>query len=392
MTNNNDNYDNVFSYRHFLDALKKCNKGVSYKGSVQLYDILCLERIEKSKRFLDKCQLPPIGNMEQVVIRERGKQRIITPVKISDRMVQRVLCDNALTPVINKHLIFDNCASIKNKGTSFARNRLLKKIVQANREYKNKYYVLVFDFKNFFDSIRHSQCRKVLNSYFSDKRIVNMAMDIIHSYSLRKALKDGNIEDYNEILNDNGVGICLGSQVSQIMALTIPNKLDHYIKDNMRERYYIRYMDDGVIFSKTKEHLKKLLIGIEGVSESIGLELNHRKTHISKVSNGFKFLKIHYVIKPSGKIIKKLDKSSSVRMVRKLKKYKNLVKDNLMTKDDVFASVQSWLGYIKIANSYRVRRRIIALYSKLFGGYRITNEWSRKRGVKTSNELLQNNK
>ena len=79
-------------------------------------------------------------------------------------------------------------------------------------------------------------------------------------------------------------------------------------------------------------------------------------------------------------------------MVRKLKKYKNLVKDNLMTKDDVFASVQSWLGYIKIANSYRVRRRIIALYSKLFGGYRITNEWSRKRGVKTSNELLQNNK
>lgn len=63
-----------------------------------------------------------------------------------------------------------------------------------------------------------------------------------------------------------------------------------------------------------------------------------------------------------------------------------------MTKDDVFASVQSWLGYIKIANSYRVRRRIIVLYSKLFGGYRITNEWSRKRGVKTSNELLQNNK
>lgn len=381
MVNKGDNYNHVFSYRNFFDALKKCNKCVSYKGSVQLYDILCLEKIEKSKSFLDKCKLPPIGSMKQIVIRERGKQRIITPIKIADRMIQRVLCDNALTPVINKHLIFDNCASIKGKGTTFARKRLLQKIIQANREYKNNYYVLVFDFKNFFDSIKHSQCRKILDLYFSDKRIVNITMDIIHSYSLRKAIKENNNKIYSEILSDNGVGICLGSQVSQIMALTIPNKLDHYIKDKMREKYYIRYMDDGIIFSKTKEHLKQLLIGIEEVSNSIGLELNHRKTRISKVSNGFKFLKIHYTVKPNGKIIKKLDKSSPIRMIRKLKKYNKLVKNNFMTKDDVFASMQSWLGYIKIAKSYKIKRKVIALYSKLFGGYRITNEWKRKHGV-----------
>ena len=387
-----DNFDNVFTYQHFFEALKKCKKGVNWKNSVQKYDQHAITEITNTLEKLREGSLPRYTSTKQIVIMERGKARIIVPITIWDRMTQRVLCDYALVPVLRKTLIYDNGASLSGKGVEFTRNRLEEHLISALREYGTEFYALVFDFKSFFDSIPHRTCYDVLSHNFNDERIVNIAMDIIKSYQRVTLMKEPDTPERAEklrILENNGSnGICLGSQVSQIMALAVPNKLDHYIKDDRSVKHYIRYMDDGVIFSDSKEFLNQLLKDMRKVIDELGLRFNDKKTRITKMSNGFVFMKVHYSITPSGKILKTLTRPGITRMRVKLKKFRKMVDNGELSYDDVYNSMQSWLAHAKIAMSYNTQKTMLKLYNQLYDGYKITKKYEHCKGGRT-NELLQ---
>lgn len=389
-----DNFDKVFTYQHYYEALKKCLKGVSWKLSVQLYKRHCVELIHDTMESVHKGILPKLKNALPIILFERGKRRIITPIRIEDRMTQRVLCDYALVPVISKKLIYDNGASMKDKGVDFTRKRVDLHLKEAIKEYGSEFYILTFDFKSFFDSIPHKVCLDILKECFTDKRIIGITMAIIKSYQLQQAekIKDPVLkrETIEKIKHNESRGICLGSQVSQIMALVVPNKLDHYIKDTMNVHHYVRYMDDGFIISDNKEYLKNLYIGMQIIAETLGLTFNTKKTKIVKSTKGFVFLKIRYKVK-DGKLVKTIVKDGTTRMRRKLKKYTVLVQEGRMELDDVFNSIQSWVGHSKYASSHHIRKRMLHLYDKLFGGYRMTKYWRNKGGA-TQYALLQANK
>lgn len=366
-------YDKTYTYEHFIESVRKCLKGVLWKKSVQKYLMSVIRKTFKDLELLKKHILPNYISGKKIIIYERGKPRIITPIHIKDRVIQKILCDNALTPVIRNKIIYDNGASLQSKGVEFTRERVDKLLRQAIRRYGSDFYVLTFDFKSYFQSIPHKTCRKVLEKYFLDKDIVNMTMEIIkqpHYADLRE------IKDKNErrkmrkaIENDEGVGICLGSQVSQIMALIIPNAMDHYIKDQMRVKGYVRYMDDGVLFGKTKEELYEILDGMRKICNELGLKFNDKKTHITKISKGFTFLKVKYRVTANGGVIKRLTHSGIVRMRRKLKKFKKKVDNGEMDIVDVYNSMQSWLAHSKIAKSYKTKQRMLKLYERLFGKF-----------------------
>ncbi len=244
--------------------------------------------------------------------------------------------------------------------------------------------MLVFDFKSFFDSISHRVCNGILSRTFEDKAIVNAIMDIIRAYPIvdaKQSVKDPKERDQmiNKIQSNEWVGICLGSQISQSMALTVPNRVDHLIKDAWSIKGYERYMDDGIVIHQSKETLQRLLQNIIFVAEKLELHLNLKKTRIVKSTKGFTFLKVRYVISKEGKIIRKLTRAGIVRMRRKLKKFKRLVECGKRTVDDVFTSVQSWLAHSKAANSYQSRKKMLKLYDQLFDGYRLTRKYRHKQ-------------
>ena len=136
-------------------------------------------------------------------------------------------------------------------------------------------------------------------------------------------------------------------------------------------KFYVRYMDDGVIFAKTKEELQELFEGLKKICDSLGLKFNLKKTHITKVSNGFTFLKVRYRVTATGKIIKTLTRKGIVRMRRKLKKFRKKVDEGIMTLDNVYDSMQSWLAHARVAQSHKTVRSMMKLYNDLFDGYRI---------------------
>lgn len=390
-----DNFDEVMYMQHYLDALQKCRVGVSWKGSVQLYTQNAITEISKTLTKLMDNKLPKLTSIKRITLYERGKKRNIVPITIKDRMIQRVLCDYALIPVLKDTLIYDNGASMKDKGVDFTRKRVEKHMRKAIKEYGSDFYALTFDFKSFFNSIPHETCLRVLKENFKDRRIIGIVMAIIKSYQEIEIMAIRDPEERKqqlELLKKNKLGgICLGSQISQIMALVVPNLLDHYIKDKMGVKHYVRYMDDGIVLSNDKEFLHNLYAGMVEISNELGLNFNEKKTQIVKMSKGITFMKIRYIVTPSGKLIKKLHKAGIIRMRRKLKKFRRLVDLGLMTLDDVYNSFQSWVAHSYLAQSYRTRKNMIKLYNELFDGYRVTKKYEHIKGGKNG-ELLQTDK
>lgn len=372
--------EEAITFKNYFHASRECNKSVNYKYSVQEYDCNCVIQITDTINTIRNGLIPNVKSINPVTIFERGKQRIITPIDISDRITQKVLCDNVLVPSICPHLIFDNGASMKNKGTDFARRRVNSFIEDAKREYGGEnLYALVFDFKSYFDSIPHEQCYRVLKKYLYDERLVELTIGIIESYKLRNIATIDDEEQRNKALerlhNHKDVGICLGSQISQIMAVAVPNEFDHYIKDVLKLKYYERYMDDGIIILNDKEKLLQLKSELSELAKKYGLRFNDKKTYVVKLTKGFTFLKIKYHINAEGKTVKRLVRSGIVRERRKLKKFKNKVEHNEMSLDDVYNNIQSWNAHSKIAKCYTTSKNMFGLYNKYFNGYKMTQKY-----------------
>lgn len=373
--------ENIITVPNYVEELSECVKNVGFKLSVQNYFRHALINIADTINTILAGKVPAIKNPRKVHIKERGHDRIITPIIIDDRLTQRVLCDYALIPLIKDKLIYDNGASTKGKGTKFSRDRLNRHLEKAKRRWgADNVYALKFDFKNFFGSIPHAQCFRVLDEIFEDKRLRDLIMGIIESYQEQEIMR---IEDpvvreqeLRSLHNHEKVGICLGSQISQILALLIPNAFDHYIKDELGEEFYVRHMDDGIILSNDKLELRRIMTLLEAEAAKYGLTLNTKKTMIVPLTKGFTFLKVCYQA-DGNRTVKTLAKAGIVRMRRKLKKYVGLVNRGKMSIDDVYASVQAWLAHSRIAKSYRAVNAMMELYNRLFGGYRITRSyWS----------------
>ena len=358
-----DNFEKVMTMQNYHNSLKKCKKGVMWKGKPQAYCHKAITNIDNTLKIIENGELPPLQNTSPIVLYERGKRRIIIPIQFDDRITQRVICDDSLILLVKPSLIYDNGASMQGKGTDFARKRAEHFLRDAIKEYGEDFYILIYDFKSFFDSIPHQTCFNVLNQYYKDTQISNLIMEVVKSYQRPTIMKIKDkierIEMLQKLENNELNGICLGSQISQILALVVPNELDHFIKDKMRMKRYERYMNDGIIIHNDKSVLRKL-----------------------------------YELIVGKKLIKTLVRSGTVRMRRKLKKFKKKVDSGLMKLDDVYESIQSWLAHAKLAKSHHTVKSMLQLYDDLFGGYKITKKYFRnlKRKDGESSEILQSDK
>lgn len=340
-----DDFDAVFSYGNLYRAYRLCRKGVSWKGSVQKYITQAPLNVYQTWRKLQNGTYHSDGFFEFDII-ERGKKRHIKSVTMSERVVQRCLCDNALTPMLKRTFIYDNGACQTGKGYSFVKERLTHHLRKHIRRYKTEGYILLFDFSNFFDNVSHTLTKKNLNCKFKDRKIVGLLFHFI------------------KMFGEKGLG--LGSPISQNLALESANKLDHYIKEILRVKGYGRYMDDGYLIHPSKEYLKKCLTEIKRICSELGIILNEKKTQIVKLSHGFTWLKARFRITPTGKVIRKMYKRSVTKMRQKLKKFKKMVSEGIMEYKDVYTSWQSWRAYAKGFDSYRTIKSMEKFYNELF--------------------------
>ena len=130
------------------------------------------------------------------------------------------------------------------------------------------YYILKCDISKFFSSINHDILKKKLSKKIKDKEALKIVFDIIDS--------DSN-------------GLSIGNMTSQVLAIFYLNDLDHFIKEDLKIKYYVRYQDDFLLFHHSKEYLTECFIKISKFLEKENLKLNP-KSRIYKSTNNFIFL------------------------------------------------------------------------------------------------------
>ncbi|MDR2194514.1 MAG: hypothetical protein LBP19_08635 [Treponema sp.] len=279
---------------------------------------------------------------------ERGKIRHIKSIHISERVVQKCLCDRVLTPLLSHPLIYDNGASVKGKGVHFALRRLIYHLTQFYRTNgSNDGYALIIDFSKFFDTIDHETLFRLVDHEVSDLRVRELFRRFVSVFG-------------------EGVSLGLGSQVSQIAAIFYPNRLDHSIKERLRIRYYGRYLDDIYLIHPEKTYLQNCLHEIERICTSLKIKLNAKKTRIVRLSRGIDFLKGKYTLLPSGRVLRRPGKASTVRMKRKIRKFAGLIDCGNMSVNDARTAYQAWRGsYKRCFNAYHRVKYMDELYNKI---------------------------
>lgn len=333
-------FDDVFSFENLYYSFYLCRKGVRWKASVQGFEANLGVNIYNLLNQLHNDKWKTKG-FKKFILSERGKVRQIQSVHISERVIQRTLCDHYLVPLLTQKLIYDNGASLKGKGVDFAINRLKKHLNKHIKKYGNKGYILLFDFTNYFGNISHEQLYKMVDEEIKDDRIKKLYHQLIDAF-------------------DEGLG--LGSQVSQISAVYFANKIDHYFKDKKGIKGYARYMDDGYIISDNLDFIKECENDLKELCKKYKIVLKPHKIKICKIDHGFTFLKKTFICKDNGIIDIKLLNKAFKATKRRLKK----MYDKKLPIKEVWTSYNSWRGTTK---NYSNRNRVYAVdryYNKLF--------------------------
>lgn len=351
------NFDEVFSFRHLYLAGKKCCKGVYWKNSTQRYIGNLIPNIAATWTVLQTGTFKHRG-FHAFYIMERGKKRYIRSVHITERTVQKCLCDYCIVPIYSSSFIYDNSASLKHRGMDFALRRLVRHLKRHFRKHGLSGGILIFDFSSFFDEAPHDPLFREADRRLHDDRVWEL---------------------HNSFIEDFGpVGLGLGSQISQTNALLLPSPLDHYFKEQLGIMAYARYMDDGYAIHEDMDYLNgECMCALEKVCERIGLRLNRKKTRVIPLADFFRWLKTKFIITPNGKVILKMNPNSTKIIRRKLRSFRGKLERGEMTLADIRCSVDSYHGHMKRGNSFKIREKTNQYVKSLFGFYPNKKGWER---------------
>ena len=273
------------------------------------------------------------------------KEREIVATRIRDRQFQRSLCDNALYGDMTRGFIHDNCACQRGKGVDFALDRMETHLRRYYRKHGNQGWVLRCDIRHYFPETPHEVAKEALRKRVKDPMVLKAAEDIVDSFG-----------------GERGIG--LGSQVSQLVELAVLDDVDHYIKERLRIRHYLRYMDDFVLISDNREELERAKEEITAKVGALGLQMN-RKTQIAPLKHGIRFLKWRFILTESGKVIRRISRQSIVKEQRKLKKLAGKIQRGEIPEEYLWTSIQSWRANAQRGNTHFVVRKMERLYNQL---------------------------
>ena len=361
-------YYKMISMKNIIRAYKNARKGNTRHDSVARYDQMLMLNLGTAYRLLycGKYEVSPYNEFKVY----EPKPRIIKALPFKDRVIQHVLFDY-IAPKLEKTFIYDSYANRDGKGT----HRGVYREQQFLRKAGKGSYIIKADIHHFFDSIDKITLLNILYKKIKDKKIMKLCEQFI-------------------MFDDKPNGIAIGNVTSQLFANVYLNELDHFVKDVLRIKYYVRFMDDFVINCKTKEEAITILAKVRKfLREFLKLELNS-KTQIFPEKQGVNFLgaliKYDY-LKIRHKTVKRIKRriNKLSKRVKKLnKKYgENSKQASFISKRIyvfyVYQSYASWLGLAKMFYCTSIINKINKKLKELY----VTNP---KDGKSIMKKILSN--
>lgn len=352
-------YDEAIGFSAIYRAVHECSKGVKWKESVlNNYLHPCRAArviIESFKKGEPYKPLP----YHRFMVKE-PKVREIYSTRFRDRVIQRAMLNSGLYRLLTKRLIYDNFACQKGKGTDMAIRRLKKHLIDYYEKNSDRGCICQIDVRKFFPSIPHIVAKEALKRCIKiDEEALQFCYDIIDYF-------EDQSEKYGYDSSFGRRGIAPGSEFSQLVALNVLDPIDHFVKDELGIKHYIRYMDDIIFFHEDQQTAKEIYAKIKKRIELLGLEVN-KKSRVRPFKHGLTFLKFKFKFNNNGKLIVKIDDKNMTKERRKLKSYKSMFDRKIVRLDLVYSNLMSWSDHLKYANAGMIRKSIHDFANKLFG-------------------------
>lgn len=278
------------------------------------------------------------------------KERIIFRLPYNpDRIVHHAVM-NILEPIWVKTFTRDTYSCIKNRGIHALAQQLRKDL---DADPQGTLYCLKMGIKKFYPSINHAVLKRILKKKIKDKKLLKLLGEVI----------------------DSADGVPIGNYLSQFFANLYMAYFDHWVKEELKVKYYYRYADGIVILSDNKNQLRSWLVAIKlYLTHELQLKLKDNYQIFSVNSRGIDF--VGYVFYHTHT---KLRKSIKMKLHKLIDKYEQ----GKLSKEELQIKLASYFGWLKYCDSKNLLRQIYLKtgikYSKWNGKDAIISHFYGKR-------------
>lgn len=337
-------WDQVVSFDNLLLAYKKARKGKSSRKEVAWFDLELEKELLRIQGTLGKKRWQP-GKYRSFTIYER-KPRQISAAPFRDRVVHHALM-NVVEPLLDKRFIFDTHACRQGHGVHLAVSRY-------QQWAKTHTYALKLDVSRYFPSIDRAILKQQLVNRIKDKDVIWLFHLIIDQAPIYASEHLAYFEG-DDLLTplERQRGLPIGNLTSQFLANLYLDDLDHFIKEKLGVRCYLRYVDDMILLSRSKQQLHEWREAIDEKLAEFRLLIHPRKANIFQTRLGVDVL--GYQVFPD---YRKLRNDNGCRFVRRLRGFAEAYKVGQMNWKDFNPSVQSWIGHAQQADTFNLRQTI----------------------------------
>lgn len=269
-----------------------------------------------------------------------------------DRIVHHAFY-NRYSDYFYRRFIYDSYACIPGKGALKAADRATHFMRSITRNFSRPAWVLKADFANFFNSIDKNKLDAILTQHIHDPWWLDLARKILHNdprenvfvKSSNKLLRK--VPEHKSLLRSKEhLGLPIGNLSSQFFANIYLDELDQLAKHKLKLKYYIRYVDDVLLFGENAQELYAKHRALDDYAKkNLSVSFHPQKTHINRVEKGFDF--VGYCIRPYARYLRR----SVLHNMRQKTKI-------IETPENMRATVNSYFGMLKHTKSFRQREKI----------------------------------
>ncbi len=318
-----DVFNKIISLDNLFNAWEKFKSDKRNKRDVQLFEWHLEQNIFQLHRDL-KSKIYKHEGYTSFYIHD-PKQRHIHKATVRDRVLHHAVF-SILNPIFEQTFIHSSFSCRIDKGTHKGIDALRVATRKVGNNGFKPCFILKCDIKKFFATVNHQILLDIIGKRIKDANAIWLLREIIGSFP-------------------NGVPI--GNLTSQLFANVYLNKLDYFVKHDLRVKFYFRYTDDFVVVANNIKYLEEVFRLIKYFLETLALELHPNKITIRKLHQGIDFL--GYVSFPHHSLLRTKTKK---RILKKMKYGVMEYKRGSITKERLEQSLQSYLGILSHADAY----------------------------------------
>lgn len=325
-------FERIIAFDNLTDAARKTFLGQKRNpAAARLYFHLETELLKIQEELAAATYEPRPYRVFEIC---EPKRRQICAADVRDRIVHHAVC-NVLGPIFERQMISDTYACRPGKGAHAA-------VARAQQMSRGSRYYLQCDVRKYFASINHDVLKAMLRRRIKDARALSLA-DRIIDHPLPTA-------------EGPGWGLPIGNLTSQYFANLYLGELDHFVKERLRIKGYLRYMDDFILFGEERRELRSGLAAVSDfLTERLYLTIKEKAAVLAPVDQGISFL--GFRIHPQ---LVTLTGEKWRRFRRRVRLLESDYLDGLMTEEALADSVSSMIGHVVHADTLAARRRFFA--------------------------------